>query len=441
MKKVALIGNMNNNFFALARHLRDRGFDAHVFFRPAAEHFHPKADTFDLSDLNYCHEVDWFSIPDIVSANDQVLRDLDGFDFLIGCGDEAAMVSRAGATLDIYVPYGSDIYKYAHLPHDYTWHVKLRSILGLPGLPRYKNLKYGTLSRYIYQAIKHARYIWWDYANEEVDSHLYKINPHGTILRYPVPFIYPKSYERLSNKTTNRDVHWGSIIETIRIENEFLLLYHGRQEWANTETYRNNHFSNKNTHHLILGFSEFIKSNPKSDARLIMIEYGGGVQMSKQLVRELELKERVIWFPLMYRKDIINLINNVDVCCGEFAKSYITFGTIVEAMLMGKPILHYRDDELYKDKYQSLYPLYNCREPSEIAACLEDALHDKERRIEIGKAAQEWVNRYIIEKPLSVMTSIISGTYVKPCRANSTVGLRGEKFYVNRHERTNKTCE
>ena len=44
-KKIALIGNVNNNLFALMRHLRDLGYDAHLFHRPENDHFQPKADT------------------------------------------------------------------------------------------------------------------------------------------------------------------------------------------------------------------------------------------------------------------------------------------------------------------------------------------------------------------------------------------------------------
>ncbi|MFN0033419.1 MAG: hypothetical protein ACKVUS_00045, partial [Saprospiraceae bacterium] len=58
-KSIALIGNVNNNFFSIARHLRDRGHEVRLFFRPAVEHFQPKADTFLLEDLAICEEVDW----------------------------------------------------------------------------------------------------------------------------------------------------------------------------------------------------------------------------------------------------------------------------------------------------------------------------------------------------------------------------------------------
>ena len=59
--KIALVGNMNNNMFPLMKHLRSKGYDAHLFFsnQNLADHFHPKADTFFIEDLQYCHAINW----------------------------------------------------------------------------------------------------------------------------------------------------------------------------------------------------------------------------------------------------------------------------------------------------------------------------------------------------------------------------------------------
>jgi glycosyltransferase involved in cell wall biosynthesis len=108
----------------------------------------------------------------------------------------------------------------------------------------------------------------------------------------------------------------------------------------------------------------------------------------------------------MYRKDIMYLIKNVDVCSGEFNLSYLTFGTIIEAMLMGKPVVHYRIDELYKS-YPELYPLYKAREADEIMNCLKDAFLNPDKRIEMGNSARSWVKKYFIENPLAELIKAI----------------------------------
>ena len=48
--KVALVGNMNNNNFALLRYLRDLGVDAHLLlFDNEIGHFVPEHDTWQLA--------------------------------------------------------------------------------------------------------------------------------------------------------------------------------------------------------------------------------------------------------------------------------------------------------------------------------------------------------------------------------------------------------
>lgn len=406
MTKIALIGNMNNNFFALCRHLRNRGYIADLFFRPAADHFHPKADTTILEELAYCREINWFNINSPDERIDQIQQDLKGYDFFIGSGDEAALAAEAGVRFDIYCPYGSDIYKYAHLPHKYPWHVHLRSLLRSPSLPDYRTVLRGTRSKYLYKAIKTARHIVWDHANPEIDKKLYDINPEGTIHTLPLPFVYT-SY--LESEKGSVDVHWYSYFQQLRSSYDFLVLYHGRHEWKNSLNYKNNEFTTKNTHYLLMGFAQFVSEQPSSRAKLITIEYGGDIQASKDLIVKLGIQDHVIWFPKMFRKDIYRLIEHVDICCGEFYKSYVTFGTIVEGMIMGKPIIHFRDNNLYCNVYDWLYPLYNSKQPEEIAHSLTQAYKHPTERISIGKQAKAWVEKYVIERPLSLFESLING--------------------------------
>lgn len=397
-KRIALIGNLNNNFFAITKYLRDGGYDAHLFYKLAEEHFQPKADTFTLEYMEYCHEVQWLN--EYSDKNKKVIQnDIKNFDFFIGQGDEAALAHFAGVNFNVYYPYGSDFYKYAWLPQEFTFLQKIyaRFVKKIP----YNVLNNGTPAKFIRSTIVNAENVFLDYTNEKYEAKLVNLNLKGIHKNIPMPFIYCKQYENEFS-----DVHWKSQIDLIRRENDFILLYHGRQEWKKALEYKNNDFTSKNTHHLIEGFAQFCKDFPSKSIKLIMLEYGGDVFNSKKLISELNIEDKVIWFPKMYRKDIMYLIKNVDVCSGEFNLSYLTFGTIIEAMLMGKPVVHHRVDELYKS-YPELYPLYNAREVDEIKTCLKDAFVNPNKRLEMGDSARSWVKKYFIENPLVELIKVI----------------------------------
>jgi glycosyltransferase involved in cell wall biosynthesis len=412
-KRIAVIGNMNNNMFAVTRYLRGAGLDAHLFYRPA-DHFQPKADTFSIDFLSYCHEVDWLNKGDFEIDIEKVKKDIKGYQFYIGQGYEAAVAMRAGIAMDIYFPYGSDVYKYAYLPQKYSLaqRVYMRVIKKIPLAATGK----GTSAFFMRKTIREAKNIYLDYVNDDFEKKLSGLNINGKSQNIPMPFIYYPEYE----KAGDWDVHWRTPVDELRKKNDFILLYHGRQEWKIAKTYKNNDFTGKNTNHLIIGFAEFVKSNPAVNACLAMLEYGGDVANSKALVQELGIEENVVWFPKMYRKDLMYLIKNVDLCSGEFGKSYLTFGTIIEAMLMEKPVIHYRQDDLYTDKYNELYPLYNAREPEQITNALNSAFNDAAKRIEMGKQARAWVMKNFIEIPLQKIIETINHGALKD--AGSRIG-------------------
>jgi glycosyltransferase involved in cell wall biosynthesis len=401
MKKIAVLGNMNNNFVALIRYLRDAGYEATLFYIPAADHFRPIADSFD-PDQKYFIEVNWLENTFFGIDELKVRDELKDFDFFIGQGTEAFIAKKCGINIDLYFPYGSDFYKYAWLPQRYTF-VQVCYMILVKKIPIRELKKRITQSLYTKQTIKEAKNVWLDITNPEYEQKLLDIGLEGSFRHVPMPFIYLPQYQNRKEW----DVHWKSHIENIRSQHDFVLVYHGRHEWELSKQYELNTFTTKNTHHLIIGFAKFKLSNPNAKIALVTLEYGGDVTNSKKLISELDIENSVFWFPKMYRKDLMYLLNNADLGSGEFDKSYLTFGTIIEAMVMGKPVIHYREDSLYSNQYPELYPLYNAREPEEIAQALQDAYDNPEERIAKGKLAQAWVKSYFIEQPLGEIYKLI----------------------------------
>ncbi len=404
-KRIALVGNMNNNFFAITRYLRDMGYDAHLFYRLGMEHFRPKADTYKLDYADYCHEVGWLKTGFHNVDETEVKRDLQGFDFYIGQADEAAVAYSCGFGMDVYYPYGTDVSKYAYLPQEYSIKSKLFSFIrsGKNGIT-YAQMKKGTLSKFQRGVIVNAKHILAEYTNEEFIKELDGLHYKGEFAPVPMPFLYTKEYDAVREGYIP-DVHWKSEIEAMRAANDFVILYHGRQEWKSFY----HKFNSKNTHHLIIGFAEYVKRHPEKKACLAMLEYGNDVVYSKQLIEELGIAEKVKWFPQMYRKDIMYLLKNVDICTGEFDKSYLTFGTVVEAMIMGKTVIHHREDRLYTGIYPELYPMLQAKTPEEIAEAITYAADHTDALRQMGEASRKWMMKHFIDAPLAYLVNIIEG--------------------------------
>jgi hypothetical protein len=267
-------------------------------------------------------------------------------------------------------------------------------VRGLAGKPR------GPYYRAVRRAISTARHLVFDVTNSDCEELLFALPLQGTVHRMAFPFIYPDAYRNAFSVNGKGDVHWRSAVDRLRSDYDFVLLYHGRHEWTD-----NAFHMLKNTQHLLSGFDGFVERCGDLRPCLATVEYGSGVTQSKRRIGELGLGKHVVWFPLMYRKDLMYLAQQADLCCGEFGRSYLTFGTIVEAMSLGKPIVHYRDDTLYEGP---LYPMLNAREPEEITAALwafVEAPDDWRRK---GLEAQAWVDEHVIRRPLDVICGLLA---------------------------------
>jgi glycosyltransferase involved in cell wall biosynthesis len=403
MKRVALIGNVNNNFFAIARHLRDMGYDAHLFYRASLDHFLPQADTYREDYAAHSTRVKWLDKGLFGIDEKEIADDLNGFDFYIGQGDEAAAAYRAGFIMDVYYPYGSDVYKYAYLKQEFSFAHRMLYYFRERNISQVNNtLRKGTASKSMRGAIANARNVLVEFTNDDFEQKIKGLACKGEYHNVPMPFIYDKEYHSVSTLKTI-GASWESKIQKLRADNELMILYHGRQEWKT----KYNEFTPKNTHHLIIGFAGFIKKNPGTKCALIMLEYGHDLVNSKMLVNELGIEANVTWLPKMYRKEIMYLISKMDVCCGEFGRSYLTFGTIVESMLMSKPVIHYRDDRLYEQFRYDLYPLLNAREPEEIERQITYAYNNPGELKRIGLEANAWVQQHFIRRPLEKLADLI----------------------------------
>ena len=98
---------------------------------------------------------------------------------------------------------------------------------------------------------------------------------------------------------------------------------------------------NKHNNWLIESFAVVKTKFINKKLLLILFEYGKDVESSKKLCKKLNIEDSVHWFPTMERKDILCLINKVDVVASEFytGEGIMWGGTGWETLIMGKPLI------------------------------------------------------------------------------------------------------
>jgi glycosyltransferase involved in cell wall biosynthesis len=398
--KVAFIGNMNNNNFALLRYFRDMGIDAHLLLwrndgRGSLAHFTPDHDAWDPEKwAPYIHRMD------ISNAYPSVLFDLrrfrpapsrvylsrifEGYDVLIGSGLAPAVVRRAGRVLDIFYPYGAGI----------EFVGCIEELGRINSLNPFKRWLYRRLRTLQIKGILDAKYC----LNAEMGLSRRSFEAMGKeFLPLAIPMVYSGMLGDGVFPSSRR-------LEDIRERIEgssFSCLSHASQTWWNDGTYSAKEWAkqSKNNHWLIQGFANFVRSSHVRNGLLVLLEYGNDVSRAKKLVADLGISDQVIWLPKMARKELVYLISLCDAGVGEFVTEpgCLWSGTGWEVLAVGKPLL--QSFNFSPAEFERMFghpppPLLDVKSPEDVAARLSEIYVDPEKSRKLGEASRVWFDRY-----------------------------------------------
>ncbi len=373
------------------RFLRHKGYNADLVCSNEFSHFLPQADTFEDIYLKHIEEFE-YTKTDILHANKLAVNIyFSKYDFIIACGAPIAYLTYARVKIDIVIPYGSDLY---NLPF-YEPTDKHDRILDKWRITFAQNQKAG---------IENASAIIMDYTSDDFEKVYDKFNLKGKRYKYPCPFIFTPEFNWKSNTHLQNLSSFSDNMKAIRSRFDFVAFSHIRQSWKNPEDM----WSYKGNDRIFKAFKNFLTIT-KSRSCLIAFEYGIDVENSKLLVKELEIEQNVIWFPLMQRRDILTMISYVDVGVGEIGNfSWFSYGAIYEFLCMKKPVIHRRDDNLYIGKVESLYPMLSASNEEQVTSALVDCYTNKTKTDKMAEEAYNWYIANAIEAPVNFIISTIN---------------------------------
>jgi glycosyltransferase involved in cell wall biosynthesis len=390
--RVACIGNTNHMSFSLTRYLRDSGIDCELLLLQEDRHFMPDADTFSLDYTSYTQQLDW-NVKDFYSGSivSKVNKDLVGYDIIIGSGYVPCYLWKAKRKLDVFIPHGGDLFELPFYKMGKTF---------IPTLNKYHKYE---LAKHQREAIRNATYMVMRETNAKLEQVVDSFHPKFRRIKTDIPMIYSKLYNPDTISNYYDQSHWYKEMRKIREEHDVLIFHSPRHAWKNMS----NSLHNKGNDILFKGFAEFSKNNPQIKACLVTMEYGPGVADSKNLIKELNIEPKVKWFPLMFRKDLMVALSLADLGAGQFTIGGVTYGTIMESLLMGKPVMGFRDDESCKDHYPELYPILNVKTSDEITRSLEYFCSHRSEFDQHTNINRKWFQKYMIDIPLSEFIKIL----------------------------------
>jgi len=384
--KIGILGNMNNMYFSLARFLADEGYDCDLMiydYEPA--HFHPTADSFRTQFSFGIRQLNWGDPANFLQKKrEDIEADLAPYDFLIGNGSAPAFLHRIGRRLDLFMPYGDDLYA---LPFPRVVHPK-------------RQLAYLALAWHQRKGIQETPFVLFDKTNPAFEKLIDRLRLKGNRIVVPAPLFYLREYEQ-----TPPGAHpYKTLLEQLRLENDLLILQHIRQLWKKHPDV----WTQKGNDQLIRGYASFLKNHPGVRAKLLLFEYGIDINASKELIRELGIEDHVLWFPKMERKHLISFIKTSDLVVGELFHSWNSYCVVAETLAFGKVLMHKRNAADFQDVYEEDYPMIHASTAEEVERGLHSALLQKGSMREMEEGGRRWFQRYYIDKPLAFIKEIIS---------------------------------
>ncbi len=410
--KIACLGNMNNMLFQIGRYLIDEKHEVTFFLFDEFDHFLPEADTFeDISKyriINLGWNIDMFR-----KISGKSIRSLfKEFNYFIGIDLAPAYLFKAGLKLDIYLPHGSDLYEYPFFKYRNT-------------PPQLWEIPANIISRAQFIGIREAIAVSLDPSDEVYEKPYKQIRTKTKVRISTPPFLYFKQYTEDYPKLSSLN----ESLKNLRKQYEFIVFQQISQDWSMRGPYK----IDKGNNHLINGFADYLKKDPlyTKDSVLILMEYGGDVEKSKQLIKDLGIEENVIWFKKMNRKDMMVVIHYSDICVGELGyREWYSYSSIIEFMAMKKPLIHHRGDDFYKAKGMDLYPMVDAKNAEEVAKTFFDYKANPKKYIMMGKEANAWILKDA-EKKLATFREVLLSK--KSNNEISFVKLKKLAYYFNTH--------
>jgi hypothetical protein len=378
--KIALIGNMNNNFFSIMRYFRDLDIDAHLFmYRGEYEHFKPEKDTYNIE--NYREYIHTLSIKPSVKGllfvdKNRIKRELEGYDFFIGCDIAPALFYKLGMRLDILIPYHDNI---EHTSQPKLIHGARREIIKR-FVQRY------VINLQIKGVKENTTKIILDTIQDIGKKAIKRLELSDKLIKKYIPMVY------LEEAQKNSDLN--EIIELMNRQ-DLVVFCHTRHSWGKKSIRED--YDGKGLDQLIIGYSQFIrKAHSNIKPLLIFFEYGEEVEESKQLIKKLGIESYIEWLPIMARKDILQLIDHADIVVDSLSVG-MWGGVGWEGLSRGKILIQdiEQTDEEYRLEMGHEFPfVMRAKNANDIERHLNSFIQDREYYSQKAKYNKEWFDKY-----------------------------------------------
>ena len=362
------------------RYLADEGHDVTLYLINEYAHFHPTADSYEP--LNFKLKEYPLKKTEIVTMSRAALKSEFGqYDYLMGIEYAPAIAMRIGKPLNVFYSAATDLSHYPFSEYQYAtgavWKTEEKYLADLQ-----------------FYGIKYAHNISMNMAPLPIENALIKIGFKGHRFE-ALPYLYMRLW---ANNEVLKKSNLKATFDEVRSRFDVLIFHHIRHEWGEDTDEVHQKGNDKLIHAL-----KYLKVNSGNKrVGLITFEYGSSINKSKQLIKELNLEDNVVWFPVNKRRDYMYGISIADVCVGQLHHNMITYTSFAEYVALKKPVIQWYNDI---DKIREKLPFLPVKSQKELNETLFLLLQNSTSEEVLQKVNTSflWLKIFNEEKPLNAI--------------------------------------
>lgn len=381
--RIAFCGNVANALFPLAQVLRAAGIDAHLFIdsRDPAR-WRPETDDPGLAGEypGWIHEGSWIRNVDFIyPGRAPLIRELDGFDLVVGSGNTPMLSPYVDAPFVFYAT-GADLTRQPFPIAFASSREGVRSKVG-----------HGMLAMWQRRGIRGASQIWTQPFAPLLDA-LDRLNvDSGRIADSYFPLIVDTD---LFTPTPETDPRWAA---DLRAGADFVVLHPSRLVLDESPLMLRSGQA-KGSASILAGFAEFVHSRTVDNPVIILPAADRGAKDAAQLVDTLGIRNHVVWAEAprssgFHRTEMVHLYGAADVTVNELGAGWFGWAAL-ESMSCGVPVIsridHQGISQLYGEDWEWIHASDSCAVATELARLAKDP---KGRALK-GIRSREWVLRH-----------------------------------------------
>lgn len=386
--KVAFYGNVCNNYYTLAKALRNElNIDAHLYLNYKLDIQNlPESDDPKLKN-NYPDWIhlskDWDPVPFFKYGSKKFINELNRYDAVF-LSEFGVMLSPYLKPQTLFYVTGGDL---TQLPFPSKFAHKFNGPLD--------RLKWEYFGFHQRRGIRNCTKIltqpFYPFANALRQLKV----PTDRISKCYFPILMDTS---VVAQNVNAFAAIDEINKQILSPFKFIILHPSRMNLDTSEA-SVDAGQWKGNDNLLKGLDIFIKKYKVNDVCVAMPDrkHSPDIPKAKKIISELGIEKNIAWLKPsnpegFSRSELMNFYSISHIVADEFATGW--FGSIViEGMACRKPTFCYVDESVMKQLYP-WHPIVSVKEPEDIAEKIADYYFDEKKGLEHGEISREWAVKF-----------------------------------------------